>query len=107
MIKKPTQQHTNNKNKAEDPAVAVALSYKPDEKEAAPVVVATGEGFIAERIIEEAEKHGVTIRKDADLIEILKAAEVGEQIPVEAFIAVAEVLRYIYKKNGQQPPTST
>lgn len=83
---------------------AVALEYKPDSADSAPTVIAAGQGFLAERIIAEAQAAGVTIHQDADLVEILAATEVGEEIPVEAFVAVAEILRYVYALNGGAPP---
>jgi flagellar biosynthesis protein len=84
--------------------VAVALTYKPDNADAAPVVSASGRGHLAERIVELAEELDIPVRADADLVEILAATEVGEEIPVEAFIAVAEILRYVYELNGRTPP---
>ena len=83
---------------------AVALHYQPTDAYAAPKVVASGRGWIAERILEIAFAHGVKVREDADLAEILAAVDLDEEIPVEAFIAVAEILRYVYAANGTQPP---
>jgi len=91
-------------DKADKPQVAVALSYELDKTESAPVVVASGRGHLADRILEAAKEAGVPIRKDSDLVEILAATEIGDQIPVEAFIAVAEILSFIYRKNGKLPP---
>lgn len=85
--------------------IAVALTYKPDDADAAPVVSASGRGHLAERIVALAEELEIPVRADADLVEILAATEVGDEIPVEAFIAVAEILRYIYELNGRGPPT--
>ena len=82
-------------------AQAVALSYDKSLTDSAPVVTASGQGHLARRIIEEAEKHGVTIHQDEDLVSLLAATEIGQEIPVEAFVAVAEILRYIYQKNGE------
>ena len=64
-----------------------------------PRVVASGRGAIADRILELAFAHGVKVREDADLAEILTAVEVGHQIPLAAFAAVAEILFYIYRAN--------
>lgn len=86
---------------------AVALTYTPETADSAPVVSASGEGHLAERILEVARESGVPIHRDADLIQLLAATEVGDEIPVEAFIAVAEVLRYVYQANGQAPPIPT
>lgn len=83
---------------------AVALNYDPVDANAAPSVVASGQGWLAERILEVARDHGIAIREDADLAEILTAVDIGDEIPVEAFVAVAEILRYIYAANGTKPP---
>ena len=77
---------------------AVALS-DTDGPAIGPTVVATGAGFLADRIVEEALKSGVPVRTDADLVQILAETEVGEEVPVEAFVALAEVLRYVYDYN--------
>jgi len=88
----------------EDDTTAVALSYQPKDKNSAPSVLATGTGNVAGRILEEALKHDIPIHKDPDLVELLAATELGEEIPIEAFIAVSEILRYVYKANGTKPP---
>ncbi len=81
-------------------AVAVALSYDPDRPEL-PKVTASGRGAIAEQILELAFAHGVKVRTDPDLAEVLAAVEVDSVIPVEAFVAVAEILAYVYRANGR------
>lgn len=86
-------------------AKAVALSYRPTDRDAAPTVVASGADALAERIIATAQEAGVPIRRDADLVEILAATEIGDEIPIEAFVAVAEILGYIYRRNKQAAPT--
>jgi flagellar biosynthesis protein len=83
---------------------AVALHYQPVNADSAPKVVASGRGWVAEKILEVAFANGVKVREDADLAEILAAVDLDEEIPVEAFIAVAEILRYVYAANGTQPP---
>ena len=83
---------------------AVALHYQPVDANSAPKVVASGRGWVAEKILEVAFAHGIKVREDADLAEILAAVDLDEEIPVEAFIAVAEILRYVYAANGTQPP---
>ena len=83
---------------------AVALSYKPKDQNSAPVVLASGKGSVAERILGEALENDIPIHKDPDLVEVLAATELGEEIPIEAFIAVSEILRYVYKANGTKPP---
>ena len=90
---------------SEKPAVAVALRYSRAEADA-PRVVASGRGAIAERILQLAFEHGVKVREDADLAELLAAVEIGNQIPIAAFAAVAEILVYIYRANRNQPSPS-
>lgn len=80
--------------------VAVALSYDPDEA-GAPMVVASGKGAMAEQILELAFAHGVKVRSDPDLAQVLSAVEVDTVIPLEAFVAVAEILAYVYRANNQ------
>ena len=91
-----------SKRPSPDPTqVAVALKYDR-ARDSAPRVVASGRGALAERILELAQSHGIKVREDADLAEILAAVEVGEHIPVAAFAAVAEILFYIYRANERQ-----
>ena len=87
------------------PSVAVALSYEPGE-DAAPRIVASGRGLIAERILELAMAHGIAVRQDADLAQMLSAINVGEHIPVAAFAVVAQILFYILKANGRLPASA-
>ena len=78
---------------------AVALQYRRDA-DPAPRVVAKGDGDVAQAIVDLARQHGVPIREDADLVQLLSAVELETQIPVEAFIAVAEILAYIYRNSA-------
>ena len=89
-------------NRLGDRAIAIALSYDllPDN---APKVVASGSGAMAEAILALAFETGVNVREDADLAELLSVIEVGDEIPVEAFHAVAEILNYVYQLNGRLP----
>lgn len=87
----------------DDGKVAVALSYDlvPGE---VPRIVASGRGTVAETILALAFAQGVKVREDADLAQLLSVVEVGAEIPLEAFVAVAEVLNYVYRANGLLPP---
>jgi flagellar biosynthetic protein FlhB len=76
---------------------SVALSYKMDSMDA-PRVVAKGVGFLALKIRELAQQHGIPMVENRPLAQTLyKTVEVGESIPGNLFKAVAEILAYIYK----------
>ncbi len=79
---------------------AAALKYRQGV-DAAPKVVATGRGWLAERIIALAREHGVPIHEDKALVEILSTLDMYEETPPELYRAVAEVLTFIYKMNGR------
>lgn len=80
--------------------IAVALD---DTKGGPPRVVASGRGALAEAILAVAFEHGVKVREDADLVELLAAVDVDSPIPLEAFAAVAEILAYLYRAQGSWP----
>ncbi len=74
---------------------AVALSY--NEQHIAPVVVAKGEGMVAERIIERAKQYDVPIYEDQTLATMLGQLQLNETIPEELYKVVAEVFAFIYQ----------
>ena len=77
--------------------VAVALRYHAGEDEA-PVVLAKGLDTLAQRIIDVAESHDITIIENVPLARALYAeVEVNSQIPSDLYEAVAEVMVYLYK----------
>ncbi len=84
---------------------AVALVYNRGQS-VAPKVVASGRGTLAEKIIETAREAGVHIMEDPDLVELLAQVPVGDDIPVELYQAVAEVLAFVYRLNGRFPETT-
>lgn len=76
---------------------AVALQYEAGVMNA-PKVVAKGKGAFARRIAEIARENGVPVLERKPLARALYAlGEVGKEIPVEYFRAVAEILAYVYK----------
>jgi len=77
---------------------AVALLYDENSL-AAPKVVASGVGKIAEKIIKTAEEAGVHIEKDPNLLELLAKVPVGKEIPTALYTTVAEVLAFVYRVN--------
>ncbi|GEM_PF-627786 len=80
----------------------VALRYDREEDQRAPSVVARGRGEIADRILETAVQAGVPIREDKDLLELLSLVELGEEIPVEVFGAVAQLISFLWQINEER-----
>nr|WP_303243790.1 EscU/YscU/HrcU family type III secretion system export apparatus switch protein [uncultured Cellulosilyticum sp.] len=72
---------------------AVALSYNTDMN--APTIVASGQGKVAENIIEAAKKSEVPVYEDQKMATILTKLQVGDQIPEELYEAVAKVLLFV------------
>ena len=78
----------------------VTVAIGPGETPSAvPRVMAAAQGALAERLLEIAFEHGIPVREDADLAEIISAMEIDSEIPVAAFAAVAEILSYVYRLN--------
>ena len=82
----------------EEPKKAAALKYRHGEDQA-PKLVAKGRGELAERILETARRHGIPIKEDKALVEILSSLELYEDIPPQLYKAVAEILAFIYRMN--------
>lgn len=74
---------------------AVALSYDPSNQ--APQVVASGQGAVADRIIEKAKENDVATYQDEGLADTLLKLDLGEMIPPELYGVVAEILVYVDK----------
>ncbi|HDP70450.1 MAG TPA: EscU/YscU/HrcU family type III secretion system export apparatus switch protein [Actinobacteria bacterium] len=75
---------------------AVALTYEPS-KDNAPRVIAKGKGKIADKIISVAKEHGVPLHEDPSLVEVLSCLDIKEEIPVELYQVIAEILVFVYK----------
>jgi len=84
---------------------AASLAYRPGT-DRAPRVTASGRGRVAERILEVARQAGVPIRHDPALAEILSRLDPGEEIPPETYRAVAEILAFLYRLDGEKAAQS-
>lgn len=72
---------------------AVALSYKSTD--VAPKVVAKGQGYVAQKILENAQNSKVPVYEDAKLVDELSKIDLGNNIPPELYEVVAQVLVFI------------
>ncbi len=79
---------------------AVALRYDPKTLPA-PQVIAKGSDWMANRIVQEARKHGVPIVQNAPLAQALMKVNIGAFIPPELYQATAEVLAYVFRLTGR------
>lgn len=80
--------------------IAVALKY--DGKNA-PKVTAKGAGLTAQQILEIAEKHNIPLQNDPELVNILAQIPLGDEIPKELYLAVAEIIAFAYFLSGKTP----
>ena len=82
---------------------AVALSYD-EEGQAAPVIVASGVGYMARRIIQAAKDSGVPIYEDNSLATVLTQLDLGSEIPEELYGAIVDIYVYFlnYGKKDKQ-----
>ena len=72
---------------------AVALSYEAGDS--APRILASGKGYVAEQIIEEAKKADVPFYQDNELAQTLSKLNIGDAIPPELYEVVAEILVFV------------
>lgn len=82
--------------------MAVALTYQSHDP--APRVVAQGRGLIAQAIIQRAKEHGVFVHESEDLVGLLMQVELDQHIPPQLYLAVAELLTWLYRlEHGEIP----
>ena len=74
---------------------AVALTYSNGD--GAPRVVAKGRGALAETIIARAREAGVYVHESPELVAVLMQLDLDERIPPELYLAVAELLAWLYR----------
>ena len=84
---------------------AVALAYT--QTDAAPRVVAKGRGVLAEQIIARARENGVYVHESPELVSLLMQVDLDQRIPPQLYVAVAELLAWIYRLESGQPVAAT
>ena len=87
---------------------AVALKYD-ENKNAAPVIVASGMGYLAEKIVEVANDNGVPVYEDNSLATVLTQLNLGSEIPEELYQAIVDIYAYFLKfvpkaPSGEEAP---
>lgn len=79
---------------------AVALKYNSDQ-DVAPVVIASGYGTIAEKIIDVAEQKGIPVFRDDSAASLMCMLEVGSNIPMELYEVIAAVYCQLLKTSAE------
>jgi flagellar biosynthesis protein len=79
---------------------AIALAYG---RNPVPVVTAKGEDDLAIKMLEEAQRQGVFVTEDPQLIALLSRLNVDQEIPPELYKAVAVILSWVYWLKGMRP----
>ncbi|MFI3253359.1 MAG: EscU/YscU/HrcU family type III secretion system export apparatus switch protein [Eubacteriales bacterium] len=94
--KKKDQTITSRKN-----GRAVALKY--DQSSGAPIIVASGMGYMAEKMVEVAEDNGVPIYEDNSLATMLSQLQLGQSVPPELYQAIVQIYVYFLKFDPNDP----
>ena len=89
---------TESARSGDAPRSAVALRWSPVDV-AAPRVTAKGRGEVADAILAAARAHGVPVREDRDLCELLAGCELLDEIPPELYAGVARILTWLHGVN--------
>lgn len=81
---------------------AVAIRY--DKQDPAPRVVAKGYGTLAETIIRSARENGLYVHESPELVGLLMQVDLDKHIPPELYLAIAELLAWLYRLEGRPEP---
>lgn len=84
---------------AESRSAAIALAYH--DPDAAPRVVAKGRGAVAQTIVARARDAGIYVHESPQLLALLMRVDLDEHIPPQLYVAVAELLAWIYRLEQQ------
>lgn len=83
---------------------AVALFY---DGESAPRLSAKGNDEIAEKILAIAAEHDIPVREEPELVNVLSTLQLGDEIPKELYVAIAEIIAFAYMLKGKKPATTS
>jgi len=92
--------------KNESNPAAVAIAYR--DGQIAPKVIAKGRGLIAQEIIKRAKESGIYVHESTELVALLMQVDLDDRIPPQLYIAVAELLAWLYhlEKRDEAPITT-
>ena len=78
---------------------AVALKYD-ETQNSAPVIVASGMGYVAEKIVEIANDNGIPVYEDNSLATVLAQMKLGKEIPPELYQTIVDIYAYVYMEES-------
>ena len=79
-----------------------AVALQNGENDRAPVVVASGLGYMAERIVEVAAENNIPVYEDTSLATVLSQLKLGQEIPPELYQAIVEIYVYFLKFDADE-----
>ena len=85
------------------PATGRAVALRYDGGSSAPIVVASGMGYLAERIVEVAADNNVPVYEDNSLATMLSQLQLGQQIPDSLYQAIVEIYVYFLNFDPNDP----
>ncbi|MGH8853700.1 MAG: EscU/YscU/HrcU family type III secretion system export apparatus switch protein [Telluria sp.] len=88
----------SGKDKRRQSAVAIAYA----KGDAAPKVVAKGQGLVAEQIMRRAQDAGVFVHESKELVQLLMGVDLDREIPPALYRAIAELLAWLYHIESAQ-----
>ncbi|MES2871252.1 MAG: EscU/YscU/HrcU family type III secretion system export apparatus switch protein [Pseudomonadota bacterium] len=88
-------------NTQPEPRQAIALKY---DGQHAPTLTAKGDDELAEAILELAREYQVPIYENAELVKLLARMELGDSIPQELYLTLAEIIAFAWQLKGKFPP---
>jgi flagellar biosynthesis protein len=87
-------------NHDQNPRQAIALSYDGQQ---APTLTAKGDDALAEAILAIAREYKVPIYENAELVKMLARMELGDSIPQELYLTIAEIIAFAWRLKGKFP----
>ncbi|SDJ48239.1 EscU/YscU/HrcU family type III secretion system export apparatus switch protein [Pseudomonas abietaniphila] len=87
-------------NTEQNPRQAIALSYDGQQ---APTLTAKGDDALAEAILAIAREYNVPIYENAELVKMLARLELGDSIPKELYLTIAEIIAFAWHLKGKFP----
>ena len=95
-----TESEASVTKKNEPKKMAVALGGTGGVASNIPKILASGRGDMAQKLLDWADEQGLVIERNSDLAQVLSSLNLGDAVPEEVFMAVAEILYYVYEVNS-------